>query len=190
MLAVSHGRLLTARLLLNCGAEINARDEDGSTALMCAVEHDQMEAVKLLLSKPNCDSTIADAVRFFWIFNSSTITTRTASKNIVKIETYREIIFYQKLNLHYTRVITPKRVTSSGDHLLGLAPGQHGSKETSQRWRAVGDTVSNLTDPGIEPRLPAPIAVSLATTLTGRCKNLLYFQIFTGWMHSIEYRHG
>ena len=75
-----------------------------------------------------------------------------------------------KLNLHYTRCITPKRVTSGGIHLRGLAPGQHSSEETSQlqrneemsqlrrivtapttqlqrneetlqRWRAVDDTV-------------------------------------------------
>ena len=32
-------------------------------------------------------------------------------------------------------------------HLRDLAPGQHGSKETLKRWRAVGDTVPNLTDP-------------------------------------------
>ena len=62
MLAVSHGRIQTSQLLLSSGAEVNARDEDGSTALMCAVEHNQLEAVKLLLSKPNCDPTIADAV--------------------------------------------------------------------------------------------------------------------------------
>ena len=47
----------------------------------------------------------------------------------------------QKSNLHYTRGITPKRVTSGGAHLRGLAPGLHSSEETSQRWRAVGDTV-------------------------------------------------
>ena len=46
-----------------------------------------------------------------------------------------------KSNLHYTRRITPKRVTSGGAHLRGLAPGQHSSEETSQRWRVVGDTV-------------------------------------------------
>ena len=46
-----------------------------------------------------------------------------------------------KSNLHYTRGITPKRVTSGGAHLRGLAPGLHSSEETSQRWRAVGDTV-------------------------------------------------
>ena len=42
-----------------------------------------------------------------------------------------------------------KRVTSGGAHLRGLAPGQSSSKETWQRWRAVGDTVSDLTAPGI-----------------------------------------
>ena len=47
----------------------------------------------------------------------------------------------QKSNLHYTRRITPKRVTSCGAHLRGLAPGQHSSEETSQRWQVVGDTV-------------------------------------------------
>ena len=48
----------------------------------------------------------------------------------------------KKSNLHYTRRITPKRVTSCGAHLRGLAPGLHSSEETSQRWRVVGDTVS------------------------------------------------
>ena len=47
----------------------------------------------------------------------------------------------QKSNLHYT-CITPKRVTSCGAHLRGLAPGQHSSEETLQQWRVVGDTVS------------------------------------------------
>ena len=31
-----------------------------------------------------------------------------------------------------------------------LAPGQHSYEETLQRWRAVGDIVSDLTGPGIE----------------------------------------
>ena len=41
----------------------------------------------------------------------------------------------------YTRVITPKRITSGMAHLRGLAPRQRSSTKTSQRWRAVGDTV-------------------------------------------------
>ena len=35
-----------------------------------------------------------------------------------------------KSNLHYTRSITPKRVTSGGAHPRGLAPGQHSSEKT------------------------------------------------------------
>ena len=36
---------------------------------------------------------------------------------------------------------TTKLVTSGGAHLRGLAPGQHSSEETSQQWRAAGNTV-------------------------------------------------
>ena len=50
-------------------------------------------------------------------------------------------IMKAKSNLHDTRGVTPKRVTSGGAQLRGLAPGQHSSKEMSQRWRAVSDTV-------------------------------------------------
>ena len=41
----------------------------------------------------------------------------------------------QKSNLHCTRGITSKDVTSGGIHLRRLAPGQHSSEETSQRCR-------------------------------------------------------
>ena len=50
--------------------------------------------------------------------------------------------FKIKSNFHYTRRITPKRVTSCGAHLRGLVPGQHSSEESSQRWRVVGETVT------------------------------------------------
>ena len=56
---------------------------------------------------------------------------KTGLKNFRKLKS--------KSNLHYTCGITPKRVTSGGVHLRGLAPGQHSSEETSQRWQAVGD---------------------------------------------------
>ena len=36
-------------------------------------------------------------------------------------------------------------------HLRVLAPEQRSSEETSQRWQAFGDTVSDLSGPGIEP---------------------------------------
>ena len=79
------------------------------------------------------------------------------------------IYFPHKLehqNLHYTSGITPKRVTSGGAHLRGLAPGLHSSEETSQRWRVVDDTVSNWTGLGIEPKTSRTESVRLATELT------------------------
>ena len=44
-------------------------------------------------------------------------------------------------------------VASGGVRPRDLALGQHMSEETSQRWRAVGYTVSDLTGLGIEPKI-------------------------------------
>ncbi|ERL86182.1 hypothetical protein D910_03595 [Dendroctonus ponderosae] len=60
MLAVSHGRIDTVKMLLEAGADINIQDEDGSTALMCAAEHGHIDIVKHFLSQPDCDSSITD----------------------------------------------------------------------------------------------------------------------------------
>jgi ankyrin repeat protein len=60
MLAASHGRCDMIRLLVESGADVNARDEDGSTALMCACEHGYIDIVEMLLSHPACDSTLTD----------------------------------------------------------------------------------------------------------------------------------
>uniref|UniRef100_A0A0N5B147 ANK_REP_REGION domain-containing protein n=1 Tax=Syphacia muris TaxID=451379 RepID=A0A0N5B147_9BILA len=60
MLAVSHGKINTTRLLLHCGADLNIQDEEGSTALMCAAEHGQKDIVKLLLAQPSIDASISD----------------------------------------------------------------------------------------------------------------------------------
>ncbi|XP_044276941.1 KN motif and ankyrin repeat domain-containing protein 3-like [Varanus komodoensis] len=60
MLAVSHGRQEMVAALLACGADVNLRDEEGSTALMCACEHGRAGTVRLLLSQPACDVSIAD----------------------------------------------------------------------------------------------------------------------------------
>ena len=64
----------------------------------------------------------------------------------------------KKSNLHCrpTRFINSlqyRRVVASGESQpRGLAPGQHSSEESSQRRRAVGYTVSDLTCLGIEPQ--------------------------------------
>ena len=59
----------------------------------------------------------------------------------------------KKTNLHFSRGIMPKRETSGGIHLRVLALGRHSSKEMSQEWLAVGDSLSDLTGPGIEPQI-------------------------------------
>ena len=82
--------------------------------------------------------------------------TSSARKNLKKIRS----------NLHYTRRITPKRVTSGGAHLCGLAPGQHSSEETSQWLRAIRDTVSDLTDSRFEPQTFHTDSNVLITELT------------------------
>ena len=56
-----------------------------------------------------------------------------------------------KSNLHHTRGITPKRTTSGGVYLRGLASELYSSEETSHRCRADDDTASDLTGLGIEP---------------------------------------
>ena len=58
----------------------------------------------------------------------------------------------EETNLYYACGITSNGVTSGVAYLHDLAPGQHSSEETSQRWRAVGGTVHDLTDPRFDPR--------------------------------------
>ena len=48
------------KILVDAGADLNVRDEDGSTALMCAAEHGYMEMVKYLMSQPDADLSAKD----------------------------------------------------------------------------------------------------------------------------------
>ena len=66
-----------------------------------------------------------------------------------------------KSNFHNIRGSTPKRVTSGGAHLRGLAPGLHRSEGASQRWRAVGDIVPILPARKSNSRPLTPITCSL-----------------------------
>lgn len=63
MLAVSHGRVAMAKLLLSCGADVNVQDREGSTALMCASEHGHIHITRLLLETGLCDTSFKDKVR-------------------------------------------------------------------------------------------------------------------------------
>ncbi|XP_047443175.1 KN motif and ankyrin repeat domain-containing protein 1 [Mugil cephalus] len=60
MLAVSHGRVAMVKLLLMCGADVNAQDREGSTALMCASEHGHTHITRLLLETGCCDVSLVD----------------------------------------------------------------------------------------------------------------------------------
>ena len=60
-----------------------------------------------------------------------------------------------------------KRVTSDAAHLRSLVPGLSSFEEISQRWQAVGDTVSDLPRQESIPRPPSPIAMCLTIELTG-----------------------
>ncbi|XP_038571217.1 KN motif and ankyrin repeat domain-containing protein 2 [Micropterus salmoides] len=60
MLAVSHGRVAMVKLLLSCGADVNAQDREGSTALMCACEHGHTHIVRLLMETGRCDTCLTD----------------------------------------------------------------------------------------------------------------------------------
>ena len=62
------------------------------------------------------------------------------SDSLIQVD--KIVMSNQKSKFYDTRGVTPKRVTCGGAHFCGLAPGQHISEETPQRWRAVGDTVS------------------------------------------------
>ena len=68
-----------------------------------------------------------------------------------KLNKYMSLLTHlKKKKLHYTRRITSRSVTSAEAHLRDLAPEQHSSEETSQRWRVVGDTGFDSTRQGIE----------------------------------------
>lgn len=51
------------QLLLDCEADVNLQDRDGSTALMCACEHGHTEIAKMLLERPDCNTSLTDKVR-------------------------------------------------------------------------------------------------------------------------------
>ena len=66
-------------------------------------------------------------------------------ESVVSIKTKIKLIFF-------LLALRQKRTSSGVAHLRGVAPEQHISKETLQRWQAVGDTLCDITDPGIERR--------------------------------------
>ena len=97
-----------------------------------------------------------------------------------------------KSNLHYTRCITSKYVTSGGIHLRGLAPGQHSSEETLLRWRVAADFESYSDGLGFEPVPSAPIAVVLLQpadfSASKLCQICIKITISTKTFHKFVFR--
>ena len=70
---------------------------------------------------------------------------------------------------HYIHCVTPKRVTSCRAHPRVIAPVNTVSlKEMSQRWRAFGNTVSDLTGPRFEPQTSCFRDERVSARSTGR----------------------
>ncbi|KAK3546543.1 hypothetical protein QTP70_026530 [Hemibagrus guttatus] len=59
-LAVRHGRASTVRLLLAHGANVNAQDQAGTTALISACDRGHTDIVRILLQDPDCDISLTD----------------------------------------------------------------------------------------------------------------------------------
>ncbi|XP_065906062.1 uncharacterized protein [Dysidea avara] len=60
MLVSCTGDHVMLQLLLETDVDPNIQDADGSTALMCACEHGNLEITRSLVAHPNCDVTIKD----------------------------------------------------------------------------------------------------------------------------------
>ena len=96
-----------------------------------------------------------------------------------------------KSNHYYTRGITPKCITRGGTHLRCFAPEQHSSEETSQRWRAVGETAcGRLTEPEIETQISRTDSVRLTTELTSRFVDRVTISVGCQSGLRLRYRRG
>lgn len=84
-------------MLLDAGAGVNIQDEDGSTGLMCAAEHGHRDIVKLLLSHPEVDASLAD-------FDGST------ALSIAVENGHRDIGVLIYAHLNYARGSSPVRI--------------------------------------------------------------------------------
>ena len=86
------------------------------------------------------------------MLESTKVVDKNDETNLILCSKQYQIYRNKKSNLHYTRGITQQRVSSGEAHHRGLAPWQHSSEKTSQRWRAVSDTVPDLTGAVIETK--------------------------------------
>ena len=62
MLAARKANTVVVELLLRHGADVNAQDDIGNTALMCAIDCGNVEMVKLLDTRPEINMDLRDQV--------------------------------------------------------------------------------------------------------------------------------
>lgn len=62
MLAARKANTTVVELLLRHGADVNAQDGIGNTALMCAIDCGNLEMVKLLVAQPELNIDLKDQV--------------------------------------------------------------------------------------------------------------------------------
>ena len=74
----------------------------------------------------------------------------------------------KKSILHYIRGFAPKRVMSGGALLRDLAPAQHSFEDTSQRWQAGNDAVSDLIGLGIKQNCSSPLLQCFVLVMLSR----------------------
>lgn len=63
MLAARKANTTVVELLLRHGADVNAQDEIGNTALMCAIDCGNLDMVRLLIARPELNLDLKDQVR-------------------------------------------------------------------------------------------------------------------------------
>ncbi|VDK35589.1 unnamed protein product [Taenia asiatica] len=63
MLAARKANIMVVELLLRHGADVNAQDDIGNTALMCAIDCGNLDMVKLLIARPELNVNLKDQVR-------------------------------------------------------------------------------------------------------------------------------
>ncbi|VDO00832.1 unnamed protein product [Rodentolepis nana] len=67
MLAARKANTTVVELLLRHGVDVNAQDDIGNTALMCAIDCGNLEMVKLLISRPEINLDLKDQLAL--VFN-------------------------------------------------------------------------------------------------------------------------
>ena len=101
------------------------------------------------------------------------------SNTYSKVYPVPQILQIKSNFFHYICCITPKHLTSLWVHLRVIAPeGNTASfEEMLQRWRAVGNTVSDVTGPRFAPQTSSSKGERVTTRPTGRSANTLKIKL-------------